>query len=224
MTLTIGTDGAGLRLEVRLKPEVRAALDTDPGPDYPPADIGLLPGDGDEYVVTSGGLKGQRGFFTRDERGAVVGVDLAGRLFNRVPADAAVNAAELRSWTGEQEVSSAMTGGPGAAGAPHAFTAEELAWVGGTRRDGGCRSGSCAGASASLRGWPGRHVGGYALRSAAPLAWWPPCSTRSAWPLGPAPSWPVRPAAPEWKRRQTAVSRGYEGARAVAGPAASGVG
>ena len=55
-------------------------------PDYAPADIGLLPGNGDEYVVTSGGLNGQRGFFTRDGSGAVVGVDLAGRLFSRVPA------------------------------------------------------------------------------------------------------------------------------------------
>jgi hypothetical protein len=30
-------------------------------------------------------MKGQRGFFTCDHSGAVVGVDLAGRLFNRVP-------------------------------------------------------------------------------------------------------------------------------------------
>jgi hypothetical protein len=29
-------------------------------------------------------MSGLRGFFTRDERGAVVGVDLAGRLFTRV--------------------------------------------------------------------------------------------------------------------------------------------
>jgi CubicO group peptidase (beta-lactamase class C family) len=85
MTLTIATDGAGLTLDARLKPEVRAVLDTDPGPDYPPADIGLLPGDGDEYIVTNGGLKGLRGFFSRDEGGAVVGVDVAGRLFKRVP-------------------------------------------------------------------------------------------------------------------------------------------
>lgn len=54
-------------------------------PDYPPEDIGLLPGDGDEYIVTSGGLKGQRGFFTRDDSGEVVGLHLAGRLYNRVP-------------------------------------------------------------------------------------------------------------------------------------------
>jgi hypothetical protein len=43
-------------------------------------------GDADEYIIISGGLKGQRGFFTRDDTGAVAGVDLAGRLFNRTPA------------------------------------------------------------------------------------------------------------------------------------------
>jgi hypothetical protein len=36
--------------------------------------------------IISGGLKGQRGFFTRDDTGEVAGVDLAGRLFNRTPA------------------------------------------------------------------------------------------------------------------------------------------
>jgi hypothetical protein len=30
-------------------------------------------------------LTGQRGFFTRNDSDAVVGVDLAGRLFRRVP-------------------------------------------------------------------------------------------------------------------------------------------
>ena len=63
------------------KPEIRAATDTDLPPDLPPAGLGLLADDG--YVVTSGGLSGQRGFFTRDERGTVVGADLAGRLFKR---------------------------------------------------------------------------------------------------------------------------------------------
>ncbi|MFR9749826.1 serine hydrolase domain-containing protein [Nocardia sp. 004] len=42
--------------------------------------LGLLPGDTDEYIVTAGGLQGQRGFFARDESGAVTGIDLAGRL------------------------------------------------------------------------------------------------------------------------------------------------
>ena len=85
MTFTVATDGAGLRLEVRIKPEIRAAADTELPADYDPFDFGLLPGDADEYIVTSGALKGQRGFFTRDAGRAVVGVDLAGRLFNRLP-------------------------------------------------------------------------------------------------------------------------------------------
>jgi CubicO group peptidase (beta-lactamase class C family) len=81
MTFTITTDGTGLSLEVLLKPEIRAASEVELPADYDPFDFGLLPGD--EYIVTSGALKGQRGFFTRDDSGAVVGVDLAGRLFTR---------------------------------------------------------------------------------------------------------------------------------------------
>ena len=84
MTATIGTDGSRLRLEVRIKPEIRAAADNELPPDIEPSDVGLLPGDADEYVITSGALTGQRGYFTRGQRGAIVGVDLAGRLFNRV--------------------------------------------------------------------------------------------------------------------------------------------
>jgi hypothetical protein len=66
-----------------IKTEICAAADKELPPNYPPADIGLLPGDGDEYIITSGSLKEQRGFFTRDASGAVVGADLAGRLFKR---------------------------------------------------------------------------------------------------------------------------------------------
>jgi hypothetical protein len=51
-----------------------------------PFDFGLLPGDTDEYIITGGAFQGQRGFFSRDDTGAVVGVDLAGRLFRRVRA------------------------------------------------------------------------------------------------------------------------------------------
>jgi hypothetical protein len=59
---------------------------TEAPPDYPPAAIGLLPGDGDEYLLLEGGPKGQHGFFTRIESGAVVGVDLAGGIATRVSA------------------------------------------------------------------------------------------------------------------------------------------
>ncbi|MGF1431668.1 serine hydrolase domain-containing protein [Kitasatospora sp. LaBMicrA B282] len=83
MNLDIATDGSRLTLEVGIKPEIRAASEADMPADYPPAATGFLPGDGDEYIITEGGLKGQRGFFTRDEHGAVIGVDLGGRLFGR---------------------------------------------------------------------------------------------------------------------------------------------
>jgi len=83
MNLDIATDGARLTLAVGIKPEIRAASDAEMPPDYAPAAMGLLPGDGDEYIITEGGLKGQRGFFTRDDAGAVIGVDLAGRIFGR---------------------------------------------------------------------------------------------------------------------------------------------
>ena len=83
MNLDIAADGDRLTLAVGIKPEIRAASNADMPPDYPAAAIGFLPGDGDEYIVTEGGLKGQRGFFSRDASGAVSGVDLAGRLFGR---------------------------------------------------------------------------------------------------------------------------------------------
>lgn len=83
MNVDLATDGARLTLAVQIKPEIRAAAASDMPPDHPPAAIGFLPGVGEEYVITEGGLQGQRGFFTRDAGGAVVGVDLAGRLFSR---------------------------------------------------------------------------------------------------------------------------------------------
>ncbi|MER6089715.1 serine hydrolase domain-containing protein [Streptomyces bluensis] len=88
MCLDFATDGTRVTLAVDIKPEVREASDEEMPPGYPAAAIGFLPGDGDgdgdEYIVTEGGLKGQRGYFSRDDNGAVIGVDLAGRLFNRV--------------------------------------------------------------------------------------------------------------------------------------------
>ncbi len=88
MTFTIDTVGDRLRLALRIKPEIRAAAEKAPPPDPAPCEFGLLPSNKDEYIITSGAFKGQRGFFTRDTRGVVVGVDLAGRLFSRVPTTA----------------------------------------------------------------------------------------------------------------------------------------
>jgi hypothetical protein len=43
--------------------------------------------DAGEHVITSGAMKRYvgGGLFTHDQRGAIMGVDLAGRLFNRIP-------------------------------------------------------------------------------------------------------------------------------------------
>ena len=84
MTLTIETDEAGMRIDIKIRPEIRAGAKTELPPDPEPADMGLLPGDKDEYIITNGAYKGQRGFFTRDKSGVITGVDLAGRLFSRV--------------------------------------------------------------------------------------------------------------------------------------------
>ncbi|MEU7723828.1 serine hydrolase domain-containing protein [Streptomyces sp. NPDC040724] len=89
MTLTVAVNGAGLTIAATIKPEIREAADFEMPADYEPAAMGLLPGDGDEFIVTAGGLQGQRGFFSRDASGAVVGIDLGGRMFNLVPAASA---------------------------------------------------------------------------------------------------------------------------------------
>ncbi|MFB7506774.1 serine hydrolase domain-containing protein [Streptomyces broussonetiae] len=83
MYLDVAVDAGRLTLAVGIKPDIRAASEADMPPDYPPAGIGFLPGAGDEYVITEGGLRGQRGYFSRGADGAVTGIDLAGRLFSR---------------------------------------------------------------------------------------------------------------------------------------------
>ena len=86
MDLKIATDGAVITLAIDIKPEIRAAADENLPPGYPREQIGLLPGAGDEYIITKGGMKGTRGFFTRDHTGSVVGIDVGGRIHTRVPA------------------------------------------------------------------------------------------------------------------------------------------
>ena len=85
MDINIATDGRGMMLAADIKPQIRAAADEELPPGYPREEIGLLPGAGDEYIITSGGMKGMRGFFTRDDSGAVVGIDVGGRMYRRVP-------------------------------------------------------------------------------------------------------------------------------------------
>ncbi|MEU7900473.1 serine hydrolase domain-containing protein [Nonomuraea sp. NPDC049152] len=83
MTLAVTADGAGLTLEVLIKPEIRENSEVELPADHAPFPFGLLPGDTDEYVITDGAFTGQRGFFSRDDTGAITGVDLAGRPFTR---------------------------------------------------------------------------------------------------------------------------------------------
>lgn len=68
-----------------MKREIRAASTTEMPPDYPSAERGLLPGDKGEYLITSGGLKGQRGFFRCGQSGEVTGVDLGGGSIAECP-------------------------------------------------------------------------------------------------------------------------------------------
>jgi CubicO group peptidase (beta-lactamase class C family) len=83
MDLDVATDGAVMTLAIDIKPQIRAAADEELPPGYPREEIGLLPGDGDGYIIIDGGMKGMRGFFTRDDSGAVVGIDAGGRIMRR---------------------------------------------------------------------------------------------------------------------------------------------
>ena len=59
-------------------------LGEDEMPEQPPIPLGLLPGDGDRYIVTEGPGKGMRGYFVRDDDGAVKAVHVGGRLATKV--------------------------------------------------------------------------------------------------------------------------------------------
>jgi CubicO group peptidase (beta-lactamase class C family) len=74
---------------LRIRPEMvetlrEAGHDTDE--EQPEMPIGLLAKDGDAYIITDGAAKGMKGYFTRDDAGAVDGVHLGGRLATRVAA------------------------------------------------------------------------------------------------------------------------------------------
>jgi hypothetical protein len=75
--------GKALTAEFAIKPDVRANAVAELPPDMPAAPIAFLGGEQDHYMVTDGGLKGQRGYFGRDASGRITTVDMAGRVFTR---------------------------------------------------------------------------------------------------------------------------------------------
>jgi CubicO group peptidase (beta-lactamase class C family) len=75
-----------LWLKIDYKPDTVKELEEmgEEIPDQPPVPIGLLPGDGDRYIVTDGAAKGMKGYFARDDDGTVAAAHIGGRLATRV--------------------------------------------------------------------------------------------------------------------------------------------
>jgi CubicO group peptidase (beta-lactamase class C family) len=80
--------GGQLSIKVEPKPETIAVLREEGASDadleQPPIVIGMLPGDGDRYVVTEGPAKGMKGYFARDAAGHVKGAHIGGRMATKV--------------------------------------------------------------------------------------------------------------------------------------------
>ncbi|HWC14241.1 MAG TPA: serine hydrolase domain-containing protein [Actinomycetota bacterium] len=82
-----------LMLEVEIKPEtlkqlMEAGEEVPPNP--PPFPLGLLPGDGDRYIVLDGPAKGMKGYFVRSDSGELEAVHVGGRLATRTGAPVSV--------------------------------------------------------------------------------------------------------------------------------------
>jgi CubicO group peptidase (beta-lactamase class C family) len=72
-----------LIIDATTRPEVLEQLGEEPS-DEPPIPIGILPGDGDRYIVPEGPAKGMKGYFTRGADGKIDGIHLGGRYAERV--------------------------------------------------------------------------------------------------------------------------------------------
>jgi CubicO group peptidase (beta-lactamase class C family) len=87
----ITAEAGGLILNVEIKPEMVKQITEELGevPEQPPFPIGLLPGEGDRYIITDGPGKGMKGYFMRNAAGEIEAVHVGGRLAMRsagVPA------------------------------------------------------------------------------------------------------------------------------------------
>jgi CubicO group peptidase (beta-lactamase class C family) len=90
----ITAENGGLVINVRIKPETIKRLE-EAGEDIPeqePIPLGLLPGDGDKYIVSGGPAQGMKGYFARSASGEVDGVHIGGRLATRTAVPATVSA------------------------------------------------------------------------------------------------------------------------------------
>ena len=83
--LSVDAEGR-LVVDVELKPETKKQLleAGEEEPEQPPIPIGILPGDGSQYVVSDGPAKGMKGYFVRSADGTFEAVHLGGRLATRV--------------------------------------------------------------------------------------------------------------------------------------------
>ena len=81
----VTVEGTGLLVKVTIKPEVLAQIreSGEDVPDEPPIPLGLLPGEGDRYIVSGGPAKGMKGYFVRSPSGEVEAVHMGGRLATR---------------------------------------------------------------------------------------------------------------------------------------------
>ena len=75
---TVELTAEGLMVSYVEDPAALAELGEEPT-DEPPEPIGILPGDGDRFIVTAGSAKGRRGYFSRDSSGRVTGMHVGGR-------------------------------------------------------------------------------------------------------------------------------------------------
>jgi hypothetical protein len=84
--VTVAISANHMTIAAGIKPDIRSASGRELPADYPPATMGFISDSKDDFVVTSGGLKGQRGVFARDDDRRVVGLNVGGREFRRVLA------------------------------------------------------------------------------------------------------------------------------------------
>ena len=85
LSVTIAPRLPNLVVTMTVKPEVLAELGDVGEQDDTPLLLGLVTDGPDQYVVTEGAMKGMRGYFTRDDTGAVSSVNLGGRRCDRLP-------------------------------------------------------------------------------------------------------------------------------------------